>query len=81
MATVSVYCLPLALRVEPPYLRSNVRPISFDVELEEGSYGVCSEQVESQFEAGRNMSLLPVSRSTVRHSVNFGHSNLSVSKR
>ncbi len=78
---MSVYCLPLTLRVESPYLRLNFRPISFDVELEEGSYNVCPEQVESQFEAGRNMSPLPVSRSTVRHSVNFGYSNLSVSKR
>ena len=64
IATSSVYSTPLT--VEPSkYPSEKVFSRSFEVELEDGSYNVCPEQVESHFVEGTKRSLLPVSKTTV----------------
>ena len=47
------------------YPSEKLSPRSSEVELEDGSYKVCPEQVESHFVEGTKRSLLPVSKTTV----------------
>lgn len=63
MVTVSVYWVPLTLEPSPYVSLKDLLRV-FAVELLDGLYNVCPEQVLPHEEPGRKRSLEPVSKST-----------------